>query len=593
MQLELHYIALCDELSDADAATEERLPVTVEKLSGIFGCTERNAKFILRKMEEQGWIAWHPGRGRGRTSSISLREDREAMLQRVAERLADQGDVRDALKLVQQRSRHPEAEERFAEWLTDFFGFRRDVKQERPSDTLRVPYREHIGTLDPAGIYFVGESHLCRQIYDTLVKYDEEKEDVVPRIAFHWEPDESFRKWTFYLRKGVWFHHKRELDAWDVAFTFDRLRDRPNYRMIESVEADCPYVVKFTLREPCVWFPRIVGFDSTSILPRELVEEQGDSFFRMPVGTGPFMLAKRTDRLIALDAFPSYFLGRAHLDRVELHLLSAEQDVVQSLQVDLIDKTMEGVPNASAFARLRSNTGTCCRMLTVNMRKLGPHRHPAFRQALAELIDRKEMLRLVGDDRLSPAYGFPSLPDAAPPRAPDPDPDRIRRLLELSGYAGEPLFLDSNKIRTKETLILCEMAAAYGIRLVPRLFNSGEYQAFVNNDAGHIVYYNAVAEDGEVTYVDFVYSPCSAIGMQLLGDDIRSGAEAIVRSMFKEPTAEGRWRWVSRLSDLLRESYAVIFLFHAETDSYFHPRIGGVAHNTLGMTDYRQLWFKM
>lgn len=45
---------------------------------------------------------------------------------------------------------------------------------------------------------------------------------------------------------------------------------------------------------------------------------------RMPVGTGPFRVTRHGEGALTLEAFPDYFRGRAHLDRVELLYVPSE-----------------------------------------------------------------------------------------------------------------------------------------------------------------------------------------------------------------------------------------------------------------------------
>jgi len=595
MQLEMHYLNLFDNIGAAK--TGETHPVTVERLLRTFQCTDRNAKLIIRKMEELGWIAWQPGRGRGRTSEIALLADPETLLEDIARRLAEQGDVRGAMRLVQERSRRPEAAERFAGWLTEFFGFSRDDRRERPLDTLRVPVYDQIVSFDPADVYFAIEGHICRQIYDTLTKYDPNLEDAVPRLAHHWESNEDGTLWTFYLRKGVLFHHKRELVADDVVYTFRRLSEHPNYGVVAEVAAIGPHVVQFRLRESCVWFPRLLGFDFASILPSELLEQQGERFFDLPVGTGPFQLVRRTDRLCVLDAFPHYFLSRAHLDRVELHFVSSDDDLLSmTTQLDLIQKGACGIPGAfggGSYTRLRTSTSSSSRLITFNLRREGPQQQPAFRQALREIIDRERLMKELGDDRLQLAEGFLREANERPRLARKSDPERIRSLLSQSGYDGQALVFDANVNREKEVRFICEQAAAYGIALQPRLSRHCDFQTFANDEPGHLIFYSIVMEEGEATLVDLVFSKRSGVGMHLLDDASRDIARDIMRRMFREPTIAGRWRCVAELSDAVRASNAMIFLFHAAFDSYFDPKIGGVEHNALGMIDFRNVWFKV
>lgn len=34
--------------------------IQLEEITDILFCTRRNARIVLNKMEEQGWIEWHP-----------------------------------------------------------------------------------------------------------------------------------------------------------------------------------------------------------------------------------------------------------------------------------------------------------------------------------------------------------------------------------------------------------------------------------------------------------------------------------------------------------------------------------------------------
>ncbi|MCI3920125.1 ABC transporter substrate-binding protein [Paenibacillus sp. TRM 82003] len=594
MQLEEHYLNVCDAFDTPPP--DERIPVTVERIADIFRCTERNAKLVLRKMEENGWIVWSPGRGRGNRSSIAMQADREALLHDLAKRLAEQGDVRGAMRIVQERCRQAESASRFTEWLNDFFGFRRDLGQERACDTLRVPVYDYFATLDPARIYFVWEGHLCRQLFDTLVKYDPVSRDVVPRLAHHWESNEDGTEWVFYLRKGVLFHHKRELDANDVAYTFERLRGHPNYLTIRSVEAINDRTVRFTLTEPFVWFPRLAGFDSASILPAELAKERGDAFFDAPVGTGPFQLTKKTDQLMLLAAFPSYFLGRAQIDVVELHMMEPGDGNTygrprMELSIDLLQRGSCSLPTAPGFRRLVTTSTTCLRLLSFNFQRPGPHRHPLFRQALLELIDRESMLRELGDDRLTIAEGFRAR-DAAVAGSRPPDRARILDLLRRAGYDGSPLLIDSNRNRERETLLICRFAAAYGVDLRPRMSRICDFRERMNGEPGHVVFYSAVLEEEEATFIDLAFSESSAVGFHLLEPALREQVQSCVRGMFSESATEGRWRWVDRLTEAIRRENACLFLYHVAVDSYFDPKVGGVEHNALGMIDFRNVWFK-
>ena len=76
-----------------------------------------------------------------------------------------------------------------------------------------------LGSFDPAG---GAPAFLLEQVYDGLVKLDSNL-GVVPALAEYWVISEDGRTYTFYLRRGVKFHHGRELEAADVKFSLERL----------------------------------------------------------------------------------------------------------------------------------------------------------------------------------------------------------------------------------------------------------------------------------------------------------------------------------------------------------------------------------
>jgi peptide/nickel transport system substrate-binding protein len=151
-------------------------------------------------------------------------------------------------------------------------------------------------------------------------------------LAESWtQPSET--TYIFKLRKGVRWHPKppvngRELTADDVKYTFDRfVNEKGNaYRnmmaALDKVEAVDKYTVKFTLKEPYVWFLDMVANPmALAIIAKEAVEKFGD--LKKPeavIGTGPWMLdSYRPNVGVTFVRNPGYFLsGLPYIDKVEV-----------------------------------------------------------------------------------------------------------------------------------------------------------------------------------------------------------------------------------------------------------------------------------
>ena len=89
-------------------------------------------------------------------------------------------------------------------------------------DTMMVVMPTDPGSLDPHDNVMQNKHQSTRQIYETLVVYDE-KGVLVPWLAEKWEYENDLTL-LLHIRKGVKFHNGDELKASDVLFTLKRMR---------------------------------------------------------------------------------------------------------------------------------------------------------------------------------------------------------------------------------------------------------------------------------------------------------------------------------------------------------------------------------
>jgi peptide/nickel transport system substrate-binding protein len=150
-------------------------------------------------------------------------------------------------------------------------------------------------------------------------------------LAESWtQPNET--TYIFKLRRGVRWHNKppvngRELTADDVVFSvnhFLTVKGNANAYMLKSVdkvEAPDKYTVKFTLKEPFVWFLDMLANPlAVAIVAKEVVDKHGDlKKWEAVIGTGPWMLdSYRPNVGITYVKSPTYFVqGLPYIDRIE------------------------------------------------------------------------------------------------------------------------------------------------------------------------------------------------------------------------------------------------------------------------------------
>ena len=151
-------------------------------------------------------------------------------------------------------------------------------------------------------------------------------------LAESWtQPNET--TYIFKLRKGVRWQNKppvngRELTAEDVVYSVERFKaitGNANAYMLSSVdkvEAPDKYTVKFTLKEPYVWFlDMLANSHAVAIIAKECVEKFGDlKKYESAVGSGPWMLdSYRPNVGYTFVRNPSYFVaGQPYIERIDV-----------------------------------------------------------------------------------------------------------------------------------------------------------------------------------------------------------------------------------------------------------------------------------
>jgi SgrR family transcriptional regulator len=604
MQLTNHYLQL--RTSFEHAVEGKPIRVTLDELASRLYCTTRNVKLLLKKMAELGWIGWEPGRGRGNASELSFHVPASEIISREAVELAQKGDFKGAMELINLYAERYPLKESFVEWLFSYFGYKAEEKEERRLDTLRFPLFKTIQTLDPAFAYFALDCHIILHIFDTLIRFNTQTKTLEPQLAHYWETNEDFTSWTFYLRKGVLFHHGRELTAYDVKYTLHRLMDPEvgSYHSwlvsgIKEITVLNRTTLRIDLKQPNRLFLQHLSCTAASVVPEEICRESGALFARMPIGTGAFKVECHDELICRLRAFDSYFGERPHLDQVELWVLPEQlpnwRKSPQMLQV-MCDH--RGLTNPLGFMHQESPEWTemedivvGCSLLTFNLRKRGPHRNALFRQAVDLLINREEMVRRLGGKRVRPATGFLPLwnGEAVYPEY-EYDVDKAKSLLQEMGYNGEPLRLYTYHHHPEDAFWIRDQCALAGIPVeVCTLDRSVMVQPERIAEAD-MIYYQVILEDYDFTVLSICLQSNSFVRAHL-GSELLEAVENKILELQREPMKEGQQQKMRELEALLKDNRALLFLLQNSFRVSYHSSIKGVTVNSLGWVDFRKVFF--
>ncbi|MGE5702439.1 MAG: ABC transporter substrate-binding protein [Clostridia bacterium] len=586
-------------------STGAPFPVTLDQIAVVLCCTPRNAKLILKKWIERNLIAWVPGRGRGHRSTLVFHVEPDDLIDGIAKDLIQQGNIQKALALIDRYAvTHPMAAERFSQWFRGYFGGHQLQEGGTDFDALRLRLHRPELVLDPAHIVLRSQCHLVKQLCDTLVRHDPATQTIEPHLAHHWQTNARGDQWFFYLRKGVLFHNGHTLTAHDVKFSLERVRlekgegSSPYRWLLQSVkqiEVEGERTVRIDLHQPNHLFLQLLASEHLSILPKQYCQEMGERFGRQLVGTGPFKLVRSDESMLVLEAFQTYFRERALLDRIELVVVPDS-----AIASRLLEDSAFWIRYTSDAEESETKQGWksserlewSVQFISCNLRKEGPLRDPLFREAIDRLLDRNEMLRELGGNRVETAEGmfpFPSEPIQETPKS-QTDP---RDLLHKSGYRGEVLRLHtfSEQDHREDAEWIRARCAMYGIAVDIAYFSAEELLQPSCYKAADLIHDSAtIGDDWEVSMLQTVLAENSFLWLHA-DDQLRQEAAVWTSRIFATDSRTERLTLLKQLERVLLKKKSFLPLYRNAARLLSHPRLQGVTINAQGWVDYARLWF--
>jgi peptide/nickel transport system substrate-binding protein len=165
-----------------------------------------------------------------------------------------------------------------------------DLVYERQAETQ---------TLDPLNIRNGnGDIFAYNLIYSGLVRSDPSgSTKLAPSLAQRWTVSPDGRTYTFFLRPGLKFSNGQPVTAEDVKWSLDRFGNPKIDAAMSSVAGGYGNskvinntTVEVHLARPVASFLYNISIFPAFVLPKNLVEKQGQAFYSHPVGTGPFIV---------------------------------------------------------------------------------------------------------------------------------------------------------------------------------------------------------------------------------------------------------------------------------------------------------------
>ncbi|MBE3657568.1 SgrR family transcriptional regulator [Vibrio navarrensis] len=396
--------------------------VQLEEITDILFCTRRNARIVLNKLEEEGWIEWHPAAGRGKLSTLIFKRSKADVSENLARRYLEEGKIGQALEVLDSDAA------KLTQVIQGYLG----VSHREGEQVVRLPYYRPLSMLNPHLQMRRTEIHIARQIFSGLTKLDD-NDMLQPDLAHTWEML-SKAHWRFYLRPGVRFHNGELLTTEMVIESLRELHHLNLFAHVQSVSSPSPWVVDIRLFKDDLYLPLALSESQAKILlPLRL---RSEDYHIRPVGTGPYMVQSNDDKRLILRAFDGYFGFRPLLDQVEVWVID---ESYSSMVYPSLSKPMMNASSRSDEVELDPG----CTFLLLNKRS-GVAKDPRWAEFFSAVLNGYQLFNHVPQDKvielgLLQAYGIkPGWIDLYP--NPNAQPPGELERISVAYQAKHPMF---------------------------------------------------------------------------------------------------------------------------------------------------------
>lgn len=505
-------------------------------------------------------------------------------------------------------------------------------------DTAVFRYNEHanITSLDPAFAKDQRNIWAVQQLFNGLVCLNDSLE-VAPDIAKRWEVSEQGKCYTFTLKKGVFFHkhaafgatETREVQAADFAYSFDRLTDpkvaSPGRWVLQQV-ADYKAVNDSTfqirLKQAFPPFLGLLAMKYCSVVPKEVVEQEGDEFRANPIGTGPFYKKLWVENTkLVLRKHKQYFerdsVGQQlpYLEAVAITFLPDKQseflqfiqgklDFMKSLDASYKDDLLapDGQLKEKYRAAITMQTGAYLNTeylgCFVEKNRGGAIQSKKIRQAINYGFDRVKMIRFLRNGIGSPAvHGFVprGLPSFNGQRGYDYQPDKAREL--VAAYKSETGEQEVKVTVTTNSnyLDICEYIQRelqkVGIEVAVNVVPPSALRQGKANGKLPVFRASWIADypDAE-NYLSLFYSKNWSPNGPNYTHFSNDTYDVLYEKAIREPRAEERYLYYQKMDSIIIDEAPVIPLYYDQVVRFTHKNVKGVTVNPIDLLKLKQVY---
>ncbi|MFA9556833.1 ABC transporter substrate-binding protein [Evansella sp. AB-rgal1] len=576
----------------ANQKTNISYKTTRSELSEILVCSERNVIHIINKLEEERWIETIRGRGRGNATQMTFHHTLDTMFEYFTKINPKTADIDELISIIEE-SQLEQKKDVINSLIVKLFGIDgSSTKQVKDNiEILKIPYFRPLYSLEPSQAERQTERHIVRQMFNTLVIFDEETNRMKPSLAHYWEVKEGGKRVTFYLRKGILFHNYKTLTSADVKFTFERLQETDVKWIIKDLKSiTCVgnYVVQFEFTKPSYHWMFLVASSKCSIIPIDYGNKTLEEFSIHPIGSGPFKIMEHKQGVsFTFSVFENYFQERAHLDEITIHILPSIEKYLHISALE--DKPILYMPfttkrREDSQLQFVERSRLSVKYLVWNMKKDRIGTNPTLRKQLFELLNTRNLIDELGYPRHEQTCSFiksvSSMEGDTSPKL--NEVELFYEPLTIMTYDLTPNVEDVNWIK--------QQCKKYGI---PITIKSVPYATFIQEShKADIVLGEYVAEEIEENSLYHLYQSSNSVVPNLLDQENEGKLQHLLNEVTGKQSQNDRMNHLRKVEELLIEEHIVLPIYWTHQKASYNENLMGVSLSSLGLLSFDTLFYR-
>ncbi|WP_235015606.1 ABC transporter substrate-binding protein [Listeria monocytogenes] len=546
------------------------------KLAEAWYYSKKNTKKKLQKYEEKNLLTYIPGKGRGNLSTIIFHNDFYLEVHEVLTNCIENNDIKFALQLSQ-LSIPQEWFNPFLEEIHTLFNH----SGENGNNILRFVINRTIDVLDPNIVSLHFEASLIKQISNTLVDYNEEKNIFTSSVAIDWSHNENFTKWTFNIRRNIFFHNQKKVTDGDVLFTFKEAAKSSTGKWLlfnlEKAYSESENIVHFIFRKSEPSFLKLVTHYSLVIRP-------ANSNSKKLIGCGPFMLVESKANYLYLKSFPKYFKEHPLIDGVEFWLINSNfkkwlvvpQEKYIQINNDGV-KPIEVARSGASYLIFNKNKQNPPDVLLINYLKL--------------IFNVADFVSELYHGSIPKAYSyFYELSKSLEPVQNKP----LLTTFDVSSYIDKPLNLAvfNHPKLIQEALWLKERAAKFKLKIeiITYSFDDDFFKEKILVDADIALATDVPVTDVELGYLDFLLNK-TLLFQRFINREQTATIISLTEEYRATVSSQQKANLIKQIEDYIKRENILMYLYHPLKHYNIHTFINGVEFDSNGNIALDKLWW--